>query len=478
MSVSDSEHRKQAQDLVIQSMSEGVLVIDFNGTIRYANPMASEMLDIEKEEMVGGKFVALFLERPENDSFAQAVMDTIYDGGALQSRIVSYHSGGQIRQLRMTSSLFTDAEGNPAGITIVLSDLSELMELKDSLKAMEKISALNRQLNARNELLSKTFGQFLSDEIVSELLDTPGAAEPGGKKRTVTVMMSDLRGFTAMSERMDADILISMLNHYLAEMTDAIQGHGGTIIEFMGDGILAIFGAPVHSDTHAADGVAAAMDMQASMERINRWNAEQGYPRLEMGIGMATGEVIVGIIGSEKRMKYGVIGSPVNQCGRIESYTTGGQVLISQSVRDAVTVPLEIEKEMTVFPKGVNKEVVLSQVTGIGAPYDIHITMQNDLPEKLDQPVPICFYRIDGKHVIETPCYGGITAAGSDCAILETDTQLELLDNLQISVGGRLLCKVMDKKDRGYLIQYTAVPSGYDQWIHAHTTGKTAGKNK
>ena len=79
MSVSDSEHRKQAQDLVIQSMSEGVLVIDFNGTIRYANPMASEMLDIEKEEMVGGKFVALFLERPENDSFAQAVMDTIYN---------------------------------------------------------------------------------------------------------------------------------------------------------------------------------------------------------------------------------------------------------------------------------------------------------------------------------------------------------------------------------------------------------------
>jgi adenylate cyclase len=345
-------------------------------------------------------------------------------------------------------------------------------------KYLEKISALNRQLNARNELLSKTFGQFLSDEIVSELLDTPGAAEPGGKKRTVTVMMSDLRGFTAMSERMDADILISMLNHYLAEMTDAIQGHGGTIIEFMGDGILAIFGAPVHSDTHAEDGVAAAMDMQASMERINRWNAEQGYPRLEMGIGMATGEVIVGIIGSEKRMKYGVIGSPVNQCGRIESYTTGGQVLISQSVRDAVTVPLEIEKEMTVFPKGVNKEVVLSQVTGIGAPYDIHITMQNDLPEKLDQPVPICFYRIDGKHVTETPCYGGITAAGSDCAILETDTQLELLDNLQISAGGRLLCKVMDKKDRGYLIQYTAVPSGYDQWIHAHTTGKTAGKNK
>ena len=93
----DSQRIGQVQNLVIQSMSEGVLVIDFNGTIRYANPMASEMLDIEEEEMVGGKFVALFLERPENDSFAQAVMDTIYNGGALQTRIVSYYSGDQVR---------------------------------------------------------------------------------------------------------------------------------------------------------------------------------------------------------------------------------------------------------------------------------------------------------------------------------------------------------------------------------------------
>ena len=472
---------------IVQSLTEGVIIIDFTGTIRYANPMAYEILGIEKEKLLGGKFVTLFLAEPENDSFAQAVLDTIYDRSTGQSRIVDYHTGSQVKQLRMMSSLFMDEEGNPAGITIVLSDLSELMELKDSLKAMEKISALNRRLDKRNKLLSKTFGQFLSDEIVSELLDTSGAPEPGGKKRTVTVMMSDLRGFTAMSERMEACSLISMLNHYLAVMTDAIQGRGGTIIEFLGDGIFAIFGAPVYTDTHAADAVAAALEMQAAMDEINRWNAEHQYPRLEMGIGLDTGETIVGIIGSEKRMKYGAIGSHVNQCGRIESYTTGGQVLISQSVREAVGIPLEIDKEMTVLPKGMDKEIVLSHVTGIGAPYDVHVAMQSNLPDELEEPVPVCFYRMDGKHIIEQPCYGGIIAAGRDCAFLETETQLELLENLQIQMGGRLLCKVMEKKSPQYLLQYTAIPFGYDEWIREHrgadllsqtTVGKDSKKGK
>ena len=139
---------------IVQSLTEGVIIIDFTGTIQYANPMASEILGIEKEKLLGGKFVTLFLAEPENDSFAQAVLDTIYDRSTGQSRIVDYHTGAQVKQLRMMSSLFMDEEGNSAGITIVISDLSELMELKDSLKAMEKISALNRQLDTRNKLLS------------------------------------------------------------------------------------------------------------------------------------------------------------------------------------------------------------------------------------------------------------------------------------------------------------------------------------
>ena len=147
-------------------------------------------------------------------------------------------------------SLFVLAEfsGQLLGLTLVLGDLSELLELQDAVKAMEHIDVLNQQLEVRNELLSKTFGMFFSDDIVNELLNKPDGLSPGGKKRNVTIMMSDLRGFTAISERMDPEELITMLNHYLGEMTEIIQKRNGTIIEFMGDGIFAIFGAPIASE--------------------------------------------------------------------------------------------------------------------------------------------------------------------------------------------------------------------------------------
>ena len=456
---------QQIGNNIVQSMSEGLIVIDFEGTIRYVNPMAASMLGLEQEKMINEKFGNLFLMDPDNDAFTQAMLDTVYQRTGIQSRIVSYHTGGEVRTLRMTSSLFTKEDGTRGGITIVLSDLSELLELKDSLKAMEKISSLNQQLNERNELLSKTFGQFLSDDIVRELLESPGALEPGGKKRNVTVMMSDLRGFTSMCERMDASDLITMLNHYLATMTDIILNRNGTIIEFIGDGIMVIFGAPVQTDRHAENAVAAALEMQAAMEEVNRWNIERNYPRLEMGIGLNTGDMIVGIIGSESKKKYGVVGTHVNLCGRIESYTTGGQILVSPYVRESVSAELEIDKEMTVFPKGLDREMVLSQVTGIGAPYDIHITPEGNVPKKLKEPVPICFFRIEGKHITEQTLYGGITAVGDGCAFLETETRLELFDNIQINAGGRLLCKIMENTDQGYLIQYTSIPSGYDKWL-------------
>ena len=462
------EHQlAQIRDTVVQSLSEGLIFIDFEGTIIYANNMALSILDMDEERMFGSKFAELFFMQPENDEFTQVVIDAIYQRGETSPRIVAYHAGEKVRQLRVAPCYLTRQDGKGAGITIILSDLSELIELRDAVEAMRKIGELNHQLQSRNDLLSKTFGQFLSDDIVRELLETPGTLEPGGKNRDVTIMMSDLRGFTGISERMDASDLLIMLNHYYEKMTDIIQGRAGTIIEFIGDGILAVFGAPVSSENHAEDAVCAALEMQSAMVGINQWNAERGYPRLEMGIGLNTGEAIVGIIGCEKRMKYGVLGSLVNQCSRIESYTTRGQILISQSVRDRLRALPEIDKEMRVFPKGLDNEVILSQITGIGKPYDIHIIFENNAPGKLEKPVAICFRKINGKQILDTNYYGGFTALGDDGAVLETETELELFDNLQIDAGGRLLCKVMGKEGKSCLLQYTSIPSGYPGWMKA-----------
>lgn len=428
------------RDNLLESMSEGVMVIGFDGVIIYHNPSAVKILGFSNEEILGKKFAALFFNDPRNDDFSQTVLDAIYDRNSAQHNVVDYYSGEKMMHLHVISSFLTNRD-EKLGVIIVLSDLSELMETRNA------------------------FGRFLSKDIVKQLLDTPGGLTLGGTKRELTIMMSDLRGFTAMSERMDAGDLITMLNHYLGEMTEVIESNNGTIIEFIGDGIMAIFGAPEQSDKHASDAVAAALHMEERMEDINKWNKERDYPVLEMGIGINTGEVIVGNIGSERRTKYGVVGSHVNLCGRVESYTVGGQILISPTTRDMISEELEIVKKMTVYPKGVNGEMELFHVVGMGAPYNIHVEIADRAMQHLERPIAVCFHKLDGKHEDAKFYFGGFTSVAGDGAILETDADFEVYDNLRIDAGGKLFCKVTDKTEKGYVIQYTSIPTGYAGWL-------------
>lgn len=456
-------HTELIRESIIRDMSEGVMTIGFDGVVTYLNPAAERILARAADELVGQSFALCFFEHSENDSFNQMILDAAYDLDRTHEDVVPYFTGEETRQLRVTTSFLHDG-GERVGIIVVLSDISELVELRDAVKAMERIKALNGQLELRNKLLSETFGRFLSDEIVRQLLDTPDGLALGGKKRTLTVLMSDLRGFTAMSERMEAHSLIAMLNHYLGEMTEIIERRNGTIIEFIGDGILAIFGAPAPSGCHAADAVATAVEMQARMESVNAWNAERGYPELEMGIGINTGEVIVGNIGSEKRTKYGVVGSHVNLCGRIESYTVGGQVLISPKTRSMIDQPLDIAVEQEVFPKGVKAPLTLAQVTGIGGAYGVSCKQRMKMPEPLERPAPVFFVTIHEKHVDAEPSAGCFTAMSHTGAVLETEAPLERFANLQIDAGGKLFAKVMDRAGDGWLLRFTSIPPEFDDW--------------
>lgn len=449
---------------ILKNMSEGIMVIGFDGVIKFVNKSAFSILGLKENATIGKKFASLFFENELNDDFSQAVLDSIYDRNREHQAILKYYLKDKVLSLRVITSFLTEKD-EKIGVIIVFSDLSELVELQDAVKSMEKIKTLNNQLEIRNKLISDTFGRFLSDDIVKHILNTPEGLRLGGEKHELTILMSDLRGFTAMSERMDAGALIDMLNHYLGEMTDAIQKHHGSIIEFIGDGIFAIFGAPLSSEIHASEAVAAAIEMQSKMIAINEWNKEQGYPVLEMGIGINTGEVILGNIGSEKRTKYGVVGKHVNLAGRIESYTVGGQILISPTTKAQIKEVLEVAKTMTVYPKGANGELELSLVTGIGAPYDIHVTFEDSVLTQLERPIAVCFNKIDGKHEDSKSLYGGLTAVARDGAVLETGIDLEVYDNILINAGGKLFCKVIEKQSNGYVLQYTSIPTGYSSWL-------------
>src|SRR5262249_45099867 len=170
----------------------------------------------------------------------------------------------------------------------------------------EKLKEANQQLELRNRFIRATFGRYLSDEVVASLLESSEGLDLGGEKRTATLLMSDLRGFTPLSERLAPEQVLTITNRYLSAMVDVILRYQGTINEFVGDAILVIFGAPISREDDAQRAVACAIAMQQAMTSVNEQNRRAGLPEVEMGIGVHTGDVVVGNIGSHKRTKYGV----------------------------------------------------------------------------------------------------------------------------------------------------------------------------
>jgi len=221
-----------------------------------------------------------------------------------------------------------------------------------------------QQLERNEKFIRATFGRYLSDEIVTDILERPEGLELGGDLRRVTIMMSDIRGFTTLSEALAPAQVVTLLNRYLAAMTDIIMAHNGTIDEFIGDAILAVFGAPQRRDDDADRAVQCALAMQAAMAEINALNQAEGLPAIETGIALNTGDVIAGNIGSERRSKYGFVGHPMNVTSRIESKTAGGQILVSDSTLEALTGQYDVGERRRIKVKGIKEAI---GVRSIGA---------------------------------------------------------------------------------------------------------------
>jgi adenylate cyclase len=181
----------------------------------------------------------------------------------------------------------------------------------------------------------------------------------GGERRRITMLTSDIRGFTATAEKLPPEEVIKILNFYLGHMAEVITKYQGTIDEFMGDGILVLFGAPTHRNDDAQRSVACALEMELAMTPVNQQMTAWGFAPLSMGIGINTGEVVVGNIGSEKRTKYGIVGNQVNLTYRIESYTTGGQILISENTLQEAEETVIINGTKIVQPKGIQEFITI-----------------------------------------------------------------------------------------------------------------------
>jgi adenylate cyclase len=218
------------------------------------------------------------------------------------------------------------------------------------------INEMTQGLKER-EFIKETFGKYVTEEVRDEILS--GRVPLDGEMREVTVLFADLRNFTPLSERLSPKEVVKILNQYFQEMEEAIRGHRGLVLQYIGDEIEAVFGAPVHLKDHAWRAVRAAREMTARLRVLNDALAKQGYPALSHGIGIHTGEVVAANIGSPDRLSYTLVGDTVNLASRLQDLNKdlGTEVILSGSTRSRLESGIALKELPLQHVKGKSQQV-------------------------------------------------------------------------------------------------------------------------
>jgi adenylate cyclase len=340
------------------------------------------------------------------------------------------------------------------------------------------------------------FSRYLTDAVVKSLLETPEGLKLGGDRRKVSILMCDLRGFSTISEKMPPEKVVEILNIFLGTMTDAIATYQGTIDEFIGDAILVLFGAPIYREDDAARAVASAISMQLAMRSVNEKLTQQQLPEIAMGIGINTGEVVAGNIGSQSRAKYAVVGNHVNLTARIESYTVGGQILISEATYKEIEDIAKINGSMEVEPKGVSHPISIYDICGLGGIYNLELPSLSDSLQLLPTPIPITYRILEEKHLGTEMFEGELQQLSPYGAEIFSDRDVPELTNLklhlqiydqdqQLEIEGEIYAKVLKHQQPSQIVleqvsrsqhikpiyvHFTTVPNNLKDWIRQKTS--------
>src|SRR5215207_2166710 len=239
------------------------------------------------------------------------------------------------------------------------------LELISAVAAQTAIAVENARAHerlAREEVARANYSRFLPEYVVKQMLENPESFKLGGVSQTITILFADIRGFTRMSEHAPPEKIVNLLNRYFSAMTDIIFAHGGTLDKYLGDGLMALFGAPTATPDDASNALNAAVAMQRRLMAINRELRDEGFAEIGVGMGLHTGDVIVGYIGSERRSEYTAIGDAVNTSSRLESNALGGEILISDATAKAAHSRYKLKPREPIMVKNRQQPVNLWEV--------------------------------------------------------------------------------------------------------------------
>lgn len=334
------------------------------------------------------------------------------------------------------------------------------------------------QLELQNRQARKLFDRFVSRNVAAVLLESDDSKTPEQQLINVTVLISDLRGFSLITADHPPAVVVRLLNIYLESMFEVVEQFGGTIDEVLGDALLVLFGAPQPCAHHAELAIACAIQMQLTMERVNAINRQHGLPELAMGIGLCSGEVMAGTIGSGRRAKYAVVGSAVNLAARIEALTVGGEILAAEATVRGLEAVLRLDARHRWLVKGAGEPLQVVEIGAIAGACNLALPRCTAIATPLPQPLRVVYQLIQAKRRHGPPRDALITHLGDrEAWFAPQGLDLEPFDDLVlrfVDQPGDVYAKVREGAScTGLRIVFTTMPAALKDWLRAPTAGES-----
>ena len=325
---------KKSTDLVdniMSSITTGIVKIDLLGEIEYFNSAAQKVFKFDQANILKNHYLIVFLENQKLISLIEKIEneeEVIYENNL---KVVDNESNEH--EINITISPVFDNGNNYSGAVLAFEDLSDI------------------------NMIKSTFKKYVSENIVDELLDSGREIKLGGTKSEVCIMFCDIRGFTSMSEKMEPEDVVFLLNNYFQEMIDVVFKNNGTLDKIIGDELMVLYGVPIQSDNDCQKAVNTAIEMFSQLKEFNSKNVKNNLPELNIGVGINYGEVVSGNIGSTRQMNYTVIGDSVNLAARLCSHADKNQIVISDSTYQLLHMKNGFVRKDPINVKGKEKEI-------------------------------------------------------------------------------------------------------------------------
>ena len=320
---------KKMIDSIMSSISTGIIKINMLGEIEYINESASSIFKVDSKSVINNHMQYFFiiiaildiLERAENSSHI-----------FYEENLKIYTNDNSSGAVNLTISPVFD-DGINSGMVVTLEDLSNINKVKS------------------------TFKKYVSESIVDELLLNENSLELGGVQKDVCVLFVDIRGFTSMSENLEPEKVVSLLNNYFQKMINVVFKNNGTLDKIIGDELMVLYGVPISYENDNQNAVNTAIEMFKELKNFNKKIKDEGLPEISIGIGINFGKVISGNIGSDQQMNYTVIGDNVNIAARLCSVAKPGEIIISNSVYNKLTNSSGFDLNKPLNLKGKSKPI-------------------------------------------------------------------------------------------------------------------------